>query len=57
MTDKAIIFGTDQGGADVGVYSKVFTTHTAILGMTGSGKTGLVIGMAEEFVIGVPIAR
>ncbi|MGD9355745.1 MAG: hypothetical protein PVH71_03590, partial [Chromatiales bacterium] len=25
-----------------------FTTHAAIIGMTGSGKTGLGIGLIEE---------
>jgi len=28
--------------------NKNFTTHAAIIGMTGSGKTGLGIGMIEE---------
>lgn len=31
--------------------SKDFTTHTAIIGMTGSGKTGLGIAMIEEATI------
>ena len=31
--------------------SKNFTTHAAIIGMTGSGKTGLGIGMIEEATI------
>ena len=31
--------------------SKNFTTHAAIIGMTGSGKTGLGIGLLEEAAI------
>ena len=31
--------------------NKNFTTHTAIIGMTGSGKTGLGIGLIEEAAI------
>ena len=36
--------------------SKDLTTHAVILGMTGSGKTGLAISMLEEALIdGVPV--
>ena len=31
--------------------NKHFTTHAAIIGMTGSGKTGLGVGIIEEAVI------
>jgi hypothetical protein len=31
--------------------SKDLTTHAAIIGMTGSGKTGLGIGLIEEAII------
>lgn len=31
--------------------SKDFTTHAAIIGMTGSGKTGLGIGLIEEAIM------
>ena len=31
--------------------NKNFTTHAAIIGMTGSGKTGLGIGLIEEAII------
>ena len=31
--------------------NKNFTTHTAIIGMTGSGKTGLGVGIIEEAAI------
>jgi len=33
------------------VKNKNFTTHAAIIGMTGSGKTGLGISIIEEAVI------
>ena len=36
------------GGKPLNVSADVFTTHTAVLGMTGSGKTGLLLGQAEE---------
>src|SRR5919108_4204774 len=36
--------------------SKDLVTHAAIIGMTGSGKTGLGIGLIEEAAIdGVPV--
>ena len=36
--------------------SKDLTTHAMIVGMTGSGKTGLAVGMLEEALIdGVPV--
>ena len=36
--------------------SKDLTTHAVIVGMTGSGKTGLAISMLEEALIdGVPV--
>jgi polynucleotide 5'-kinase involved in rRNA processing len=31
--------------------NKNFTTHAAIIGMTGSGKTGLGVGLIEEAAI------
>jgi len=38
------------------IKSKAFTTHAAIIGMTGSGKTGLGIGLLEEAAIdNIPI--
>jgi hypothetical protein len=38
------------------VKSKIFTTHAAIIGMTGSGKTGLGIDILEEAAIdNIPI--
>ncbi len=36
--------------------SKQLTTHAVVLGMTGSGKTGLSIGLVEEAAIdGIPV--
>ena len=47
---NAIFLGTDTGAKRIAVRPKLLTTHTAILGMTGSGKTGLVLGIVEELV-------
>ena len=39
----------DQPADDVVLYdAKDLTTHAVIIGMTGSGKTGLGIGLLEE---------
>ena len=39
----------DQGTDELVLYdAKDLTTHAVIIGMTGSGKTGLGIGMLEE---------
>jgi hypothetical protein len=35
--------------------SKDLTTHAAIIGMTGSGKTGLGIGILEEAALDIPV--
>lgn len=45
-----IRLGKTLAGKVASLQPKAFTTHAAVLGMTGSGKTGLLIGMAEEFV-------
>lgn len=45
-----IYIGTNQGGARVGLDPKALTTHMTIVGMTGSGKTGLVLNVVEELV-------
>jgi hypothetical protein len=37
--------------------SKDLTTHAVIIGMTGSGKTGLGIGVLEEAALDLPEAR
>ncbi len=45
----------DEKGKETGVLellkNKYLTTHAAIIGMTGSGKTGLGIGLLEEAAI------
>lgn len=46
----AIQFGTTKENASAYLDSKALTTHTAVLGMTGSGKSGAVLGLAEELV-------
>jgi hypothetical protein len=44
--------GKDSSDDDLTLYkSKHLTTHAAIIGMTGSGKTGLGIGLIEEAAI------
>ncbi len=41
--------GKDYQTDELSLYkSKYLTTHAAIIGMTGSGKTGLGIGLIEE---------
>ncbi|MEM8982176.1 MAG: DUF87 domain-containing protein [Pseudomonadota bacterium] len=46
----------DVSDADVLYDSKDLTTHAVIIGMTGSGKTGLGIGMIEEAALdGIPV--
>ena len=46
----------DEGADDLVLYdSRDLVTHAVIIGMTGSGKTGLGIGLLEEMAIdGVP---
>ncbi len=39
---------TDAGAAKVDYQAKHLTTHGLIFGMTGSGKTGLALGLLEE---------
>jgi len=46
----AITLGSDTGGTPVGLLPTALRTHATIVGMTGSGKTGLILGMAEELV-------
>ncbi len=46
----------EGSGQAVGLDSSQLTTHGVIFGMTGSGKTGLAIGLLEELVLaGVPL--
>lgn len=61
MTDNVILLGSrrDKDGIEhpVAVKAAALTTHAAIFGATGSGKTGLIIGMIEDMVrAGVPVA-
>lgn len=47
---------TGQGGAPVLYPGKDLTTHGIVLGMTGSGKTGLSIDLIEEALTdGIPV--
>ena len=50
MSNKLIVLGSDVSGRTVGTLTKSLTTHTTIVGMTGSGKTGVVLGIVEELV-------
>ncbi len=48
--------GTLLRGPDCLLRQDALTTHAAVLGMTGSGKTGLLLGMVEEMVDnGIPV--
>lgn len=43
-------------GEDVALSSSSLTTHGLIVGMTGSGKTGLGVGLVEEALLeGIPV--
>ncbi len=49
---KIYDLGAHQAKEDIVLYdSKDLTTHAVIIGMTGSGKTGLAIGLLEEALI------
>lgn len=50
MQNDKIKLGHLLTGEDCLLPQDILTTHAAILGMTGSGKTGLVLGMVEELV-------
>ncbi|HFE53073.1 MAG TPA: DUF87 domain-containing protein [Bacteroidetes bacterium] len=54
---RKVDLGSRSAGDDLVLYdSKDLTTHAVIIGMTGSGKTGLGIGLIEEALIdGVPV--
>jgi hypothetical protein len=54
---KSFDTGSGQLQKDLILYdSKDLTTHAVIIGMTGSGKTGLAIGLLEEALIdNVPV--
>jgi hypothetical protein len=56
VTDPAFHLGRALDGSPVDYPSEHLRTHAVILGMTGSGKTGLGIVMLEEAALaGVPI--
>lgn len=54
---QALYLGRDAATqARVEIDPNIFTTHGVLLGMTGSGKTGLALGLLEEMIeAGVPI--
>lgn len=61
MLDNIITLGSrndkDGNPCPVSVKASALTTHACVVGATGSGKTGLIIGMIEDLVrIGVPVA-
>jgi len=50
MNKKILRLGSDQGGTPWGLDINSLTTHLTITGMTGSGKTGVVLGLCEELI-------
>ena len=54
---KAFDLGSNRLREELVLYdSKDLTTHAVIIGMTGSGKTGLALGLLEEALIdGIPV--
>jgi DNA helicase HerA-like ATPase len=54
---KALYLGRDAATQErVELSPDLFTTHGVLLGMTGSGKTGLALGLLEEMVeAGIPV--
>lgn len=56
MSTKLYLGRQTEDQARVEIDPDIFTTHGVILGMTGSGKTGLALGLLEEMVqAGVPV--
>ncbi|MDR1461503.1 MAG: DUF87 domain-containing protein [Campylobacteraceae bacterium] len=54
-SQRFFYLGKDENGAEVSYKNQDLTTHALIVGMTGSGKTGLGIGLIEEAAIdGIP---
>lgn len=55
---KKVRFGTapeNEGGGVVGLMQTALKTHVCVMGTTGSGKTGVLFNLQEEFVRnGVP---
>ncbi len=53
---SALTLGKSLDGAALALDPKALTTHAFVLGMTGSGKTGLCVVMVEELLAaGVPV--
>ncbi len=51
-----LFLGRDEGGDDLRLDAERLRTHGVVVGMTGSGKTGLCVVMLEELVAaGVPV--
>ncbi len=51
-----LTLGRDEHGADLSLEPEALRTHGVVVGMTGSGKTGLCVVMLEELAqAGVPI--
>lgn len=52
----ALTLGTDADGRALSLDPKALATHAFVLGMTGSGKTGLCVVLVEELVrAGIPV--
>lgn len=47
-TPGHVVMGTEASGDTLTSAVRDFCTHACVLGMTGSGKTGVTLGMAEE---------
>lgn len=45
-----IYLGAKQDGQKLALLPKALTTHAVVVGMTGSGKTGVVLNLTEELV-------
>lgn len=45
-----VTLGSQTNGKILGLKPETFTTHTTVVGMTGSGKTGVLLNMAEELL-------
>ncbi len=48
--DQQLVLGKAAKDAEVSLSSKALTTHAFVLGMTGSGKTGLCVVLVEELL-------
>ena len=56
MTDAMYLGRDAQGGATYALEPEKLRTHGVVVGMTGSGKTGMALVMLEELVhAGVPV--